>query len=209
MSEARVASVQWKAEQQLRNAPTGPAVSEVKHDFLAEALARPIEDALVRYQREGRAEEARRRAEEERRERERGREQRRASRDARQGWSEWIEGEVERRVAEHVKGQRDTNLDLLKLIDKHSEVFERIATRLDEVKRENVALREMLAQARDSFASLFAGVTQRLAVLEKDTTKNTATVAESFRAVSAEVARITATPIVKLYMEEAANDRRR
>jgi hypothetical protein len=167
MSAARVNSAQWKAEQQLRSAALQP-ISEVKHDYLAEALARPIEDRLTRYQREGREAEERRRAEAERTERESRREQRQAQRGATEGWTAWISAEVERRVAEQLRGRQDITRDLLKILDQHNETFERIAERLAAVKAENTELRETMAQMRSDFATTFATLTGRIATLEAD-----------------------------------------
>jgi hypothetical protein len=204
MSEARVASVQWKAEQQLRSAPP-PPISEVKPDHLAEALARPVEDGLTRYQREGRAAEQRERAAQERRERARQRGQRQVSAD----WETWLNGEVERRVAEHIRGQRDTTRDLLKLLDQHNEIFEKVCERQAELKSENVALRAELAAARENFASLFAKMTERLTVLERGSTQSEVRVADTLRAFSESIKEIRGTAIIQTYLEEAVNDRRR
>jgi hypothetical protein len=197
MSEARVHSVQWKAEQQLRDAPPQP-ISEVKHDHLAEALARPLEDKLTRYQREGREAEERRRVEVERTERESRREQRQAQRATQSSWSDWIGTEIDRRLGAYAGEQRGLNDDLLKLFEKHNEGFERIADRFDSIKAENAALKAELATARNEHAVAFERLTARIAELERAATKTAVVTSAGLRKVASRITEIETSKVWKL-----------
>jgi hypothetical protein len=189
-------------EEILRTAQANVANRAQDQRDLADRLMRqPVEDRLAKWKREADEAEAAARREREQRERESRREQRQAQRAATEGWGTWIAGEIERRIAEHVKGQQDITRDLLRLIDTHNETFERAAESLAAMKAENTALRGELAKVRGEHAVAFERLTARIVKLEDDANNSVAATAVSMSAMSSVLKEIQAVPPVRYYLE--------
>jgi chromosome segregation ATPase len=181
-------------EEILRSAQAHVANRAQDQRDLADRLMRqPIEEGLAKYRREAAEAEAAELRAAEQREREQHREQQRSTK----GWSDWLTGEIDRRLGEYAGRQRSLTDELLKLFERHNGIFEKAADRFDAIKAENTALRGELAKARADHAVAFERLTARIAELERAATQAAIATSAGLRKVGDDLAEITSSKMWK------------